>query len=45
MRFAFTEEQDQLRAVLRDLLATRSSSAGVREAMATARGLRPVVVA
>src|SRR4051812_40921715 len=38
MRFAFTEEQEQLRAVLRDLLDARSPSAGVRAAMAAPEG-------
>jgi alkylation response protein AidB-like acyl-CoA dehydrogenase len=38
MHFAFTEEQEQLRAALRDLLDARCSSAAVRHAMATPEG-------
>src|SRR5438270_238093 len=38
MHFAFTEEQEQLRSALRDLLDDRCSSAAVRHAMGTPEG-------
>ncbi|MFC5950456.1 acyl-CoA dehydrogenase family protein [Pseudonocardia lutea] len=39
MRFAFTDEQEELRAALRDLLTDRAPSARVREIMQTPDGV------
>jgi alkylation response protein AidB-like acyl-CoA dehydrogenase len=43
MRFAFTEEQEALRAAARTFLESHSSAARVREAMETERGYDPAV--
>jgi alkylation response protein AidB-like acyl-CoA dehydrogenase len=43
MRFAFTEEQAALKAAARSFLATQSTSAQVRAAMATERGWEPAL--
>ena len=41
MNFAFSEEQEELRKVVRQFLETKSPEAEVRELMETERGLRP----
>lgn len=43
MRFAFTEEQEELRSQARAFLAEHSSSEHVRKAMATAEGYDPAL--
>lgn len=43
MRFAFTEEQEELRSQARAFLAEHSSSEHVRKAMATAEGFDPAL--
>ena len=41
MNFAFSEEQEELRRIVRQFLETKSPEAEVRELMETERGLRP----
>jgi len=43
MNFAFSEEQEELRKVVRDFLAAKSSEASVRELMETESGFDPAV--
>lgn len=43
MNFAFSEEQEELRNIVRQFLEAKSSEADVREQMDTERGYDPVV--
>jgi len=43
MNFAFSEEQEELRKVVKDFLNAKSSEAAVREQMETERGFDPAV--
>ena len=43
MNFAFSEEQEELRSIVRSFLEAKSSESDVREQMATERGYDPDV--